>query len=254
MDLIYYPSSDPAFNVALDAVLLESTREGSRSGAIRIWINYPSIVIGYTQKPCEEADCAEASRLGIPIIRRISGGGTVYHDLGNINISIVAPSKRLKPVNEVYREATGVIIGSLSRLGVGAWVENHSDVIVKGYKVSGSAAAIKDRAYLVHSTLLISSNIELLKRLIRPKLDRVARGEVTPAKYNPQNLRDLVGITMKEALNAIMSELEDRFGPLAISEPTEKEVWKAQDIAIKSRVRLYTEYERTNSKHMVTDP
>jgi lipoate-protein ligase A len=233
VDLITYSAHDPAVNVALDEVLLSSVRRGFRGGVIRIWINYPSIVIGYTQGPCDEANCEEAERLGIPIIRRISGGGTVYHDLGNINISIISPSKGLKPVDEVYREATGVIIAALERLGIKAWVENHSDVVVKGYKVSGTAAAIKDRAYLVHSTLLVSSNIEILKKLIKPRLNRVARGEVTPAKYNPNNLRDIAGITLREVLETLIDEIEHRYRPIEKSEPSEKEIEDSKKLAIK---------------------
>ncbi|MEM1611542.1 MAG: lipoate--protein ligase family protein [Sulfolobales archaeon] len=233
MDLITYSTHNPAVNVALDEVLLASVKRGLRRGVIRIWINYPSIIIGYTQRPCDEASCEDAERLGIPIIRRISGGGTVYHDLGNINISIVSPSKGLKPVEEVYREATEFIIAALERLGIKAWVENHSDVVVKGYKVSGTAAAIKDRAYLVHSTLLVSSNIEILKRLIKPRLDRVARGEVTPAKYNPNNLRDIAGISLRDALEAIFSEIEYRYHPIEMSEPTEEEIEESINLAPK---------------------
>ncbi len=233
MELVDHTPRDPAEAVALDEALLASVVRGSRAGALRIWVNMPSIVIGYSQAPCEEVECGEASRLGIPIIRRVSGGGSVYHDLGNINVSIIMPSKGLKPLDEVYSEATSIILGALSRLGVRAWVENHSDVVVKGYKVSGTAAALKHRAYLVHSTLLVASNIELLRKLLRPRLDRVARGEVTPAKYNPNNLRDLEGVSMGEAIEALKAELEDRFGYLEKGPPTGEELEEASRIARK---------------------
>lgn len=238
LELIKYCSYDPAVNVALDEVLLESIRRGLRGDTIRIWFNPTSVVIGYSLNPCDEVYCGETLRLGIPIIRRISGGGAVYHDLGNINISIIRRSSGMKKIEVIYSEATSLIISALSRLGVKAWVENMSDVVVNGFKVSGSAAAIKSGGYIVHSTLLVSSNIDLLKRLIKPRLDRVARGEVTIAKYNPGNLRDLSRVTVRETLEALVSTIESLYGPIVESEIEYTELSEALKLAEKRRVPI----------------
>jgi len=213
VEVVEYSAPSPAVNIALEEVLLEAVRRGSRGATARIWVNRPSIVIGYSLAPCEEVACSEALRLGLPILRRISGGGAVYHDYGNINISIFNPSPSLKPIDEVYREITGLVLRVLERLGVKGWVENLNDVVVKGFKVSGSSATIRGGGYLIHATLLVSANISILKRVLKPRMDRVLRGEVTPAKYNPANLGDLAGISLGEALEAVRGALEDLYGP-----------------------------------------
>jgi lipoate-protein ligase A len=226
VEVVEYSHSNPAVNVALEEVILESVRRGLRGPTARIWINPPSIVIGYTLRPCEEVDCPEAVRLGLPILRRVSGGGAVYHDYGNINVTVVKPSGAYKMLDEVYREITGLVLRILERLGVKGWVENLNDVVVRGYKVSGSAAALRPGGYLVHATLLVASNIEVLRRVIKPRMDRVARGEVTPAKYNPANLRDVcaMNITLGDVLEATRGALEDTYGPLTGSRVTRAEL------------------------------
>ncbi|MCS7106525.1 MAG: lipoate--protein ligase family protein [Acidilobaceae archaeon] len=202
MKLVRCDVRDPRESVRLEELLLERAKRGGEE-VIRIWFNHPSVVIGYSLKECEEVDCEEARRLGIPIVRRVSGGGAVYHDLGNINFTIVRRWEGLKGVDEAYEESTRVAMRALELLGLKGHVENGNDVVVGEHKVSGAAAAIRRDAYLVHFTFLVATNMEVLKRVILPRLDRVARGEVTPAKYNPANLRDLAGVRVGEALEAL---------------------------------------------------
>jgi lipoate-protein ligase A len=235
VEVVEYSNPNPAVNVALEEILLETVRKGLRGPTARIWINPPSIVIGYTLKPCEEVDCVEALKLDVPILRRVSGGGAVYHDYGNINVTIARPSNTYKMVDHVYKEITEVILGALRRLGVEGWVENLNDVVVKGYKVSGSSAALRPGGYLAHATLLVSSNIEVLRRVLKPRIDKVIRGEVTSAKYNPANLRDIAGTTLKEALEAIKGALDDLYGPLNTSQVSNAELREAELIS-KSKV------------------
>ncbi|MCX8196563.1 MAG: lipoate--protein ligase family protein, partial [Acidilobaceae archaeon] len=185
---------DPRESVKLEELLLEKAQRGGEF--IRIWINYPSAVIGYSLRECEEVNCQEASRLGIPIVRRVSGGGAVYHDLGNVNFTIARRWEGLKAVDEAYEESTRVALRALELLGLEGHVENGNDVVVGSYKVSGAAAAVRRGAYLVHFTFLVATNMEVLKRVIVPRLDRVERGEVTPAKYNPANLKDIAGVCL----------------------------------------------------------
>ncbi len=195
----------PQFNLAFEEAMLEY----SMSSDIilgRIWINPKSVVIGYNLEPCEEVRCNEAERLGVPIVRRVSGGGAVYHDYGNINVTLVVPGRL--SVDEGYKIITGIIMDALRLLGVKAHIENINDVVVGRWKVSGSSLAVKARATLAHATLLVDSDIALLRRLLIPRWDRVERGEVTPAKYNPANLSSIdPSITMNRALKALATVL-----------------------------------------------
>lgn len=202
----------PQFNLALEEALLEAV---GRWGlvVVRVWVNPRSVVVGYGLDPCEEVECGEARRLGVPVVRRISGGGAVYHDYGNVNFSLFLPGRR--GVDRLYRLGTSIVVGALSRLGLKAHVENVNDVVVGSWKVSGSAAAIRAGSSLFHATLLVSADLNTLRRLVKPRLDRVLRGEVTPAKYNPANLSDLKpGVTVESAVNAL---LEAAYGALGLT-------------------------------------
>ncbi len=238
MEIIKYNHPSPSVNVALEEVLLERVRRGLRGDVVRIWINPPSIVIGYGLKPCEEVRCREAARMGVPVVRRVSGGGAVYHDYGNLNVSIIRSSPNVKRLDEVYGEATSIIVGALKFLGVEAHVENGNDVVVNNYKVSGTAAALRGGGYLVHSTLLVSSNIEALKALIKPRLDRVLKGEVTSSKYNPGNLMDIAGVNLKEALKALYRALEEAYGPLEEASVSRGELSEASNLALSRLIDL----------------
>lgn len=201
----------PQYNLALEEAILKTVGRLGGPAVVRVWVNPASVVVGYSLNPCLEVECGEAGRLGIPVVRRITGGGAVYHDYGNVNISLFIPGRL--DVESVYRLGTSVVIGAVSKLGLEAHVENVSDVVVGVWKVSGSAAAIRARATLYHATLLVEADLPMLRRLVKPRLDRVMRGEVTPAKYNPANLADLKpGVAVEDAVEALVDSALEAFG------------------------------------------
>ncbi len=200
---------EPAWNLAIEEALLRDTCRG-RSWA-RIWVNSRSVIIGRGLNPCEEVYCDEAVRLGVRVYRRSSGGGAVYHDEGNLNITLAISMGRRVGVDEAYTTGLRVVLDALGILGVRAWVENGNDIVVDGVKVSGSAAHITRCGFLFHATLLVNANLDTLRRVVKPRLDRVARGEVTPAKYNPGNLADMAGISRSEAITALLQALAARY-------------------------------------------
>ena len=220
--LVIDQSRNPGWNLAVEEALLDSVARSLRPGVVRLWINSRAVVIGRGLEPCLEVRCSEASRLGVPVYRRSSGGGAVYHDEGNLNITLVERVPGRIHVEEAYRRGTSLLLGALARLGVRAWVENLSDVVVDGWKVSGGAAHLRKDAYLYHATLLVDADLGVLHRVIRPRLDRVERGEVTPAKYRPRNLGDLAGVEMPDAISAVLEEATERWG----LEPTGLMPWE----------------------------
>ena len=192
----------PHLNLALEEAILNHVNRGALGRVVRVWVNPPSVIIGYMLPPCSEVRCGEAERLGLPVVRRPSGGGAVYHDWGNVNISIFMPERL--GVDEIYGRGTGVLLEALRLLGLEGHVENTSDVVVDGWKVSGSAAVIKSRSSLFHATLLVDADLETLRRVLRPRLEDVAQGKVSPAKYRPNNLASMTGVSMREAVEALL--------------------------------------------------
>ncbi|MCE4612293.1 MAG: lipoate--protein ligase family protein [Desulfurococcales archaeon] len=228
--VMYHRGLEPPLNLAIEEALAYSACAGHRRIVARIWVNPRSIIIGRTLKPCEEVYCEAAEELRVGIYRRITGGGAVYHDEGNINITVAWRSRGRLKVDEVYRLGTSIILMALERLGVEAWVENTSDVVVQGWKVSGSAAYASKCANLFHATLLVEADMETLRRVIKPRLDRIARGEVTPAKYRPGNLAEIVGISMSEAFRSLEDALNHSIGEPRRDRLTELEELVAQKL------------------------
>ncbi len=226
--ILLHEDGSPAFNLAMEEAILDLlNREGKIedfNSIVRIWINNPSIVIGYNLKPCEEVRCELIDLFKIPLVRRISGGGAVYHDSGNINISVFI-SKRLY-IDEIYRFGTRLILSLLDRLGLKGNIENKNDVVVDGWKISGSAAAIKSRSSLFHATLLVDSDLEVLRKLIIPRIERVRSGEVTPSKYRPTNLSYFISpIDVCSVIDKLLSTIEEVFRNSYISYTTPEKLY-----------------------------
>jgi lipoate-protein ligase A len=159
--------------MAIEEAMLFAVNEARAPNTIRFWRDRESVIIGRSQKIEEEVNLDKCAKFGVRVLRRFTGGGAVYHDLGNLNWSIVINrSSRLYPkrVLEVYEEVCGVIVESLRYLGVEAKFEEPNNIMVDGKKVSGSAAYIKKNAALCHGTLLMNANLTNLNNVLsRPR-------------------------------------------------------------------------------------
>jgi lipoate-protein ligase A len=155
--------NDPRTNLAIEEHILRNTE--SREDGVFLYINEPSIILGRNQNPFEEANLqfAEANRL--PVVRRLSGGGTVYHDLGNLNFSFITDQRKEDFRN--FRKFTAPMIGVLHSLGVPAQLSERNDILVDGRKVSGNAQYIAGGRMLTHGTLLFNSNLSHLAQALK---------------------------------------------------------------------------------------
>ncbi len=139
------------------------------SPAARVWINGPCVVLGRFLRAEDEVHIARAASLGIPILHRPSGGGAVFHDLGNINYSLFLPSygKALR-IEDSLRSLSYPVIRLLDTLGIlWEWVPPNN-IYVDGKKISGSAQARRGGRLLHHGTLLVDSDLDLMRSLLKP--------------------------------------------------------------------------------------
>ncbi|HKK43705.1 MAG TPA: lipoate--protein ligase [Bacteroidales bacterium] len=154
-------SADPFFNLAVEEVLLKNDSRDF----IFFYINNPSVIIGKHQTAHKEADTKFTLENNIPVIRRISGGGTVFHDRGNLNFSFISGSETGKQVD--FRKYTTPIIKFLNTLGIDARFEGKNDIRVNGLKISGNAEHVHRQRVLHHGTLLFDSSLNELRNAIR---------------------------------------------------------------------------------------
>ena len=121
---------DPYLNLAAEEYLLER----ATSPTLYLWINEPSVIVGKHQNIFKEVDLNFIAAKGIHAVRRTTGGGAVYHDLGNLNYSFVIP-------NSLYdlNKQNGILIDSLKRLGIAAYFSGRNDILADGKKIGGEA-------------------------------------------------------------------------------------------------------------------
>lgn len=155
-------STNPYFNLALEEYLF--LNEKYNDDIIIIWRNEESIFIGKNQNPYQEIHHDVIEKGEISILRRISGGGTVYHDLGNINMSFIQKDRHLHEID--FLEHTKFMQDMLLALGLDVSITERKDLFLKGKKISGSAQSIKRKNSLYHGTLLYDSDLNKLTKYL----------------------------------------------------------------------------------------
>ncbi len=178
MLLINLESTDPFFNLAVEEILLKSSNEEY----LILGINSPSVIIGKHQVAHRETDTRFVTENNIPVIRRLSGGGTVFHDTGNLNFTFIRQSEVGKQVD--FRKYTRPVLDFLTAIGVDARLEGKSDLKVNGLKISGNAEHVHRNRVLHHGTLLFSASMPMLSNSIRKDTSCYSSRAVTsnPAK------------------------------------------------------------------------
>ncbi len=151
------PSTDPYFNIAAEEYLLKET-DGDFAF---IYVNDPSIIIGKHQNAYAEINMPYILEKEIPVVRRISGGGTVWHDPGNVNFSFILNGKEGQLVN--FREYAAPVLSFLQNLNIPAEFGSRNEILVEGKKISGNAEHVYRNRVLHHGTLLFSSDLGALQ-------------------------------------------------------------------------------------------
>jgi len=196
-------STNPFLNLAVDEYLLKNSLEEY----IILGINDPSVIIGKHQVAHREADTKYINGNNIPVVRRISGGGTVFHDHGNLNFSIISQSSKGQQVD--FRKYTLPVIRFLATLGVEAYLEGKSDLKVNGQKISGNAEHVYRERVLHHGTLLFNTSLAGMNAAIRKDTSNYATRAVGSNPSPVINLREI--IAAEKDINEFRADLLDFF-------------------------------------------
>ena len=169
--------------------------------AFFVWRVEPTVIFGRNQVLENEVNLEYCREHGVDIVRRKSGGGCVYSDLGNIMVSYIS---RRGDVSEVFDRYMTLLAESLRALGVPAEKSGRNDILVEGRKVSGNAFhQLPDRS-IVHGTLLYSTDLEALTEAIRPPVEKLQRHGVESVRQRVMNLSEYVAL-MTEPDDALKS-------------------------------------------------
>ncbi|MHC1707199.1 MAG: lipoate--protein ligase [Bacteroidales bacterium] len=172
---IYYPSNDPYFNLATEEYLLKEFTDD----LFTLWRNEPSIIVGKHQNALAEINIDFVKENNIKVVRRLSGGGTVFHDLGNLNFTFIMNGIANQLVD--FHKYTLPILDVLRKLGVHAKFEGRNDLTIDGKKFSGNAEHVHKNRILHHGTLLFSSVMT----------DLSAALNVDPSKFNDKAVKSV---------------------------------------------------------------
>ncbi len=195
--------------------------------ALFLWRGLPSVVIGKNQNPWRECNLAELRARGLRLARRVSGGGTVYQDPGNLNIAWVFDRAS-------YRadDAQACLVGALRELGAEAAVAPGGSLRVDGKKISGSAYCHRRDRVLHHGTLLWDADLTALRAVLAVPRVRMETHAVASAPAQVTRLRDILPHPSPEDfLGALLRQAEDRWGSFAESPPPWTEAQAAAETA-----------------------
>ena len=184
MFFIQNDCTDPAWNLALDEYLLTCFP----GEVLTLWRNGPSVIIGKNQNALEEIDLDFVRAHQIPVVRRLTGGGAVFHDLGNINYTLIRPCEAGDFNN--YAKFTRPIVDFLATLDVRAELSGRNDLLVDGLKFSGNAQAVRGERILHHGTLLFSADLSRLSGALRPPKLKLESKAVKSVSSRVTNLAD----------------------------------------------------------------
>ncbi|MDK2917891.1 MAG: lipoate---protein ligase [Candidatus Petromonas sp.] len=196
----------PYYNFALEEYLMNEAPEDSY---IFFYIHKPSIIVGKHQNTIEEINKEFVEENGIIVARRLSGGGAVYHDEGNLNFSFVQKAQKQDFNN--FEKFTRPIINALKELGVEAELSGRNDILVNGKKISGNAQYYKKGRILSHGTLLFNADMTNLSKALKVKDLKIKSKGIKSVRSRVANIKDYMGKDMSifELKNYILNYISD---------------------------------------------
>jgi lipoate---protein ligase len=211
--IVRLSTTDPFLNLAHEASLLDRAQE--LGPTLLLWKNDPCVVIGRHQNPWLECDLGRMKADAVPLVRRTSGGGAVYHDGGNTNFSFVASSTATteQPGYDQERHFR-VVIAALRSLGITAWKSDRNDLRVGDRKISGNAFRHTRGRSLHHGTLLVHADLDLLTAYLTPRASLIETKATASVRSAVTNLGEhRPGLTHEELWDAVETAFAAEYGP-----------------------------------------
>ena len=220
---------DPYYNLAVEQYLLESVEDRC---VLYLWQNENTVVIGRNQNPWKECRTTLLEQEGGHLARRLSGGGAVFHDLGNLNFTFLMPQQDF----DLERQLS-VICRAVRGFGIPAEKSGRNDILADGRKFSGNAFYKNGRQAYHHGTLLVDADMEKLSRYLNPSKAKLKSKGVDSVRSRVANLKELCsGLTvdaLKKALTQAFADVYDL--PLLQIRDEDLDTLEIQSIAERNR-------------------
>jgi lipoate---protein ligase len=205
---------NPFMNMAVEEAIPRVVGEGKSPSTVRFWHNSNTIVIGCFQSARLEVNMEACKETGTEIVRRFTGGGAVYHDVGNLNYAIsLRKGHRLVPdenLQLVFQRLSEGAVEGLRKLGVKAEFQPVNDIQVEGKKVSGAAGSIRWNTIFHHGCILVNSDLSILGRVLNVPRVKLEDRHVASVQKRVTTVRDELGreISTREVRDAIVNGIE----------------------------------------------
>ncbi len=209
MILINSTQISPYFNIAAEEYVLKNFKED----VIILWQSTPSVIVGKHQNMVAEVNLKYTREQEIPVIRRISGGGTVYHDLGNLNYTLIRNEENHERLID-FKRFSMPVMEFIKTLGIEASFEGKNNLVINGKKFSGNSAHVFKNRVMHHGTLLFNTNLARLEKVIRPSIAQISDKSVKSIRAEVINLSDALNyyLSMDEFRQNLTEYLKNHYG------------------------------------------
>ncbi|MCY8937253.1 lipoate--protein ligase [Peribacillus frigoritolerans] len=180
--------TDPRINLAIEEYALKHLNIDETY--LLFYINRPSIIIGRNQNTIEEINSDYVDEKGITVVRRLSGGGAVYHDLGNLNFSFITKDDGDSFHN--FKKFTQPVVETLEKLGIPAELSGRNDILAEGRKISGNAMFSTKGRMFSHGTLLFQSEMDHIVSALKVKKDKIESKGIKSIRSRVGNIADFL--------------------------------------------------------------
>jgi len=221
-------NTDPYFNLAAEEYFLKNFHEDF----FMLWRSQPSVVVGKHQNALAEINHEFVREHKIPVARRLSGGGTVFHDPGNVNFTFIRNVEKISEVN--FKVFTVPVVEALKKLGVEAYTTGRNDLLIDGKKISGNAEHVHKNRVLHHGTLLFNSLLDALKGALKVDLSKFEDKAVQSNRSEVTNIANYLPnpISVEEFTDFLFGEISQSFPDFQIYQVTPEDLEAIQKLSI----------------------
>jgi len=195
-DIFVAHQHNPYQNIAFEYELFRNYQP-EKGIVIFLWVNEPCIILGRNQNYYEEVNTQLVREHHVQVVRRLSGGGAVYHDYGNLNFTFIyGAEQNINPAE--------LIQNALRYAGIHSIYNERNDMLIDGKKISGQSQLIEDNKVLFHGTLLVNVDLDLMNKLLTPSAAKLSSHQISSVRSRVINLREKYSITVKSLLESLV--------------------------------------------------